>query len=423
MNLTALKDQHRLLLKAALQPLQGTRFQPTGFPDLGAATYECPTGRKMLLVESAQSMANRLEAVCWDSVADDWVAPLKGLPAVKVEDKDGHPLTNSVLEAHRLNSIYIKRASEGEFHLKLKSELSPKADRPIDLKKLTAALKTYDFNALVHGVFLETIDGRYRLPRALTAFIEAEDVTVASSGGVKNDRIDPDGSIALPPVKPGVNTKGDDGRQKNVPFHREEFCGRITLFINLDLALIRGFGLGEATENLIIALSLYKIHRFLLEGLHLRTACDLEIPEGKALEVQRPKNGFSVPSLSDLKTDLPNLIKAAYGELAEGQTRFTTLKFDDTKKEPFLLQLATEPTIPEDLAKIVKWKKATKKKPATLEISGENQLSPEEMAEKLYPGEGAADARTGFLEALNAAANKEPQDGDEPSNDQPDEQQ
>ena len=42
MNLTALKDQPRLLLKAALQPIQGTRFQPTGFPDLGAATYDGP---------------------------------------------------------------------------------------------------------------------------------------------------------------------------------------------------------------------------------------------------------------------------------------------------------------------------------------------------------------------------------------------
>jgi CRISPR-associated protein Csb1 len=59
MNFTALKDQPRLLLKAALKPIQGTRFQPTGFPDLGAATYDGPDGRKMILVESAQSMANR----------------------------------------------------------------------------------------------------------------------------------------------------------------------------------------------------------------------------------------------------------------------------------------------------------------------------------------------------------------------------
>ena len=80
MNLDKLKDQPRLLLQAKLKPVQGSRFQPTGFPDLGAATFDGPGGVKMLLVESAQSMANRLEAVCWDITANDWVAPLKGLP-------------------------------------------------------------------------------------------------------------------------------------------------------------------------------------------------------------------------------------------------------------------------------------------------------------------------------------------------------
>jgi CRISPR-associated protein Csb1 len=62
MNLDSFKDQPRLLLKALLKPLQGYRFQPTGFPDLGAALYDGPDGKRMLLVESAQSMANRLES-------------------------------------------------------------------------------------------------------------------------------------------------------------------------------------------------------------------------------------------------------------------------------------------------------------------------------------------------------------------------
>jgi CRISPR-associated protein Csb1 len=422
MNLTALKDQPRLLLKAALQPIQGTRFQPTGFPDLNAATYDGPDGRKMLLVESAQSIANRLEKVCWDDVADDWVTPLKGLPAVKVKDKDGLPLTNSVLEAHRLNSIYIKRADEGRFHLQLKSELTPKADRSIDLRKLSAVLFKYDVNALVHGVFLETIDGRLRLPRALTGFIEAADVTIASSGGVKNDRIDADGSIVLPAAMAGVNTKGDDGRQKNVPFPRDEFCGHITLFFCLDLALIRGFGLNEATEKLLIALSLFKIQRFLRDGLDLRTACKLEIPEEAKLEVQRPKEGFSIPSLTELEKELPTLITEAYGPL-EKKDRFTAITFDDTKKKTVTLQLATEPNIPEDLAKFVKWKKATKKKTASLEIGGENQLSPEQLAEKLYQGDSGANARTAFLEAWQAAITEDQSGEEAPSQDKPDDQQ
>ena len=82
---SSLSGQPRLLIETTLKPVQGTRFQPTGFPDLGHAVYDAPDGAgQVVLVESAQSMANRLEAVCWDEVADDWVAPLRGLPLVKV---------------------------------------------------------------------------------------------------------------------------------------------------------------------------------------------------------------------------------------------------------------------------------------------------------------------------------------------------
>ncbi len=296
MNLTALKDQPRLLLKAALQPLQGTRFQPTGFPDLGAATYDGPAGEKMLLVESAQSMANRLEAVCWDAVNDDWVQPLKGLPLVKVKDKDGKPLTNSVLEAHRLNSPYITNAKGFDV---IKKAIAFDDKRAFDRAPLVKALLQFDPNSLLHGIFLEKIAGVIRLPRALTGFIEATDVTTVASGGVKNDRV--------------RAAKGDEGKTAkegfgNVPFPREEFTGSITAYFNLDLALIRGFGLGEEVENLLVALALFKIQRFFRDGLRLRTACDLELVG--ELTVQRPA-GYSVPSLVDLEKELPSLIKTA----------------------------------------------------------------------------------------------------------------
>lgn len=300
MHLDALKDQPRLLLKANLQPLQGTRFQPTGFPDLGAAQFDSPDGRKMLLVESAQSMANRLEAVCWDTVADDWVAPLKGLPVVKVKDKAGKALTNSVLEAHRLNSPYILEGKDKSFLATLQKELAIAEKGIVDIGKLAATLLKYDTNALLHGVFLakkEIAGGRMRLPRALTAFIEAESVSVAASGGVKNDSVDPSGDTA----------KGFG----NVPFHREEFTGKITTFFNLDLSLIRGFGLGSDVEKLLVALALFKIQKFLRAGLRLRTACDLEISNGSELEVQRPNHGFTVPTLAELEKELPGLITAA----------------------------------------------------------------------------------------------------------------
>src|SRR5947209_19667897 len=66
LTLSELDKASRLLLTVPLQPVQGDRFQPTGFPSLGAATYQTREGPK-LLVESAQSMANRLETTCWDA--------------------------------------------------------------------------------------------------------------------------------------------------------------------------------------------------------------------------------------------------------------------------------------------------------------------------------------------------------------------
>src|SRR3954447_11306935 len=97
--LDALKAAPRVLIEADLKPVAGTRIQPTGFPDLGAATYDAPDGTPTLLVESAQSMANRLEAICWDDGTNDIVPELKGLPYVNVKLAglgDGSDTTNSL---------------------------------------------------------------------------------------------------------------------------------------------------------------------------------------------------------------------------------------------------------------------------------------------------------------------------------------
>ena len=84
-DLAPLAAAPRLLLEANLVPVQGARFQPTGFPNLGAATYTLHDGTEMLLVESAQSMANRAEAACWDEAKNDLVPVLAGLPYVHVD--------------------------------------------------------------------------------------------------------------------------------------------------------------------------------------------------------------------------------------------------------------------------------------------------------------------------------------------------
>ena len=310
-NFSQLDKSPRLLLRAILEPLQGTRFQPTGFPEIGAAEYEGPDGTPMLLVESAQSVANRLETVCWDKVADDWIEPLKGLSVVKVLDKDGKPLTNSLLEAHRLNSPYILESKDRSLIDALKEKLASMEEGIVDLNELGRVLLELDVNALLHGVFLakkELAGGRLRLPRALSGFIEARGVRVAASGGVKNDAVNPSGDTS----------KGFG----NVPFSRDEYVApEISAYFNLDLAQIRGYGFQQPVYELLVALALFKIQRFLAAGLRLRTACDLDCT---GLEVQRP-DSFKVPTLDELEQALPSLIKAA--SQAGAEFKVTTVTY------------------------------------------------------------------------------------------------
>jgi CRISPR-associated protein Csb1 len=291
----------RVLLEARLQPVQGVRFQPTGFPDLGASVFETPKGQR-LLVESAQSMANRLEAVCWDAAAHELVQELRGLSYVRVL-KAGAYHTSSITEAHRLNSPYILESKDRTFFEKLVKETAVLAEGSIDRRKLAEIVFRYDASALLHGLFLakkELAGGRLRIERAVSAFIEADGVRVAASGGVKNDHVNPSGEAA----------KGFG----NVPFQRDEYTAEnIVAFFNLDLAQIRGYGLGADGERLLVLLALFKIASLLEGGLRLRTACDLEVVGD--VKVTRP-DGFTLPSAAALRAELPAAIAACAGTFA-----------------------------------------------------------------------------------------------------------
>jgi CRISPR-associated protein Csb1 len=289
LDLSALDNVSRLLMTVPLRPVQGDRFQPTGFPSLGAATYQTKDGPK-LLVESAQSMANRLETTCWDTTANKPVAALEGISHVTVNRK-GAFLTDSMLEAHRLNSPYLLEGSDKTFFNRIKEELGGLAEGPINRKKLAEVLLKYDVGSLVHGVFLAKKDlagGRLRVARTLSLFIEATGASVAASGGVKNDHVNPSG-----------DTKNGFG---NVPFARDEYVAdRIDCHINLDLAQIRGYGLDSKVQKLLILLALYRVRKLLDGDLRLRTACDLEPVDRDNLVATRPA-GFQLPSLTDLES-------------------------------------------------------------------------------------------------------------------------
>lgn len=315
LDLSPLDRVNRILMTVPLKPIQGDRFQPTGFPSLGAASYQTREGPK-LLVESAQSMANRLETTCWDVASNKPVAVLDGISHVTVTRK-GAFLTDSMLEAHRINSPYLLEGKDRKFFDNLKAELGGLEEGPINRKKLAEVLLKYDIGSLIHGVFLakkELAGGRLRVARALSVFIEATGAHVAASGGVKNDHVNPSG-----------DTKSGFG---NVPFARDEYVAdRIDCHINLDLAQIRGYSLDLKVQKLLVLLALYRVRKLLDGDLRLRTACDLEPVDRDNLVASRPTD-FKLPSLAELES----LVKAAISE-CKGFMTHTTVTFEDELKK------------------------------------------------------------------------------------------
>ncbi len=312
----------RLLIEAELVPVQGSRFQPTGFPDLGAATYRGPEGTDMVLVESVQSMANRLEKTVWDDNAKDLVPALRGLPYVKVFDGQGQYLTSSITEAHRLNSPYVMDAETengATFLDVLKREFDVEAVGLPSGSQLASVLIRHDVNTLLHGIFFARPDlfgGRLRLSRMLSAFVEARGVSVAMSGGVKLDHVDPSG-----------DSKSGRG---HVPFSRQEFSAeKITAYFNLDLAELAGLGLSPTLNDLAVGLGLYKIQALLQNGMRFRTACDFRVVETR---VTQPEE-FELPSLASLEETLVDLIQRASNEGSFANPSVTRLVYRKPLKE------------------------------------------------------------------------------------------
>lgn len=323
-----LKDEIRILLEAELKPIQGERFQPTGFADLGAAVYQLPNGNRNILVESVQSMANRLEQTIIGP-DNELLKEIEGLPYIRVNlTGDTEAYTNSLIEAHRINSPFI--ISDQNFRNNFVNMAEYQKGKPLNWRSIARAIFYYDVNSILHGVFLANLeDGRIKVSRALSGFIEAEDIREAVSGGVKNNPIDPTGKIRAVGLDKDVYS--------NVPFHRVEYtANKIKVYFNIDLGLLKSYELGNEAYELLLALCLYKISKFLKGGLRLRTACDLEsgslictsllsytIPTPEQLieiikrniTACRQQGLFADPAITELQT----MVKKIQGEDKENQ--------------------------------------------------------------------------------------------------------
>ena len=301
----SLKEKNRLLVEAPLTPVQGERFQPTGFADLGAATYQLADGTSMLLVESAQSVANRLEATIIGPDSE-LIPELEGLSYVRVQMSGASDAkTNSLIEAHRVNSPFI--ISDEGFQQGFKEEASYAKGKPIDWRRVARAFYRYDVNSLLHGAFMANLeDGRMRMARAISGFIEARGVREVVSGGVKNNPIDPSGKVRAKDYDKDVYS--------NVPYQRMEYTAEsIKAFFNLDLGLLRSYELGDDAFDLLVSLALFKVRRFLKSGLRLRTACDFKL--AGELKVTEPA-GAEVPAAGALLENTQKMIQATQGMFA-----------------------------------------------------------------------------------------------------------
>ena len=303
----------RTRFEVALRPVQGSRFQPTGFPDLGPALFPRPfkyadggTGwQDALLVESPQSMANHLEAVGWDVVDDQPLPVLRALPWVEVvAHDDGRFLTSSRLESHRLAASFIKDSYLDGVSMKdvIRERLGLKDNTPLAPRAIAAAVFALDPLCLLHGVFFaETAKvwpGQPRIARVITSVIEAHDVRRAESGGVKRDAV--------------AHSKGEGqdaaGGYGSIPFGRTEWTAAdIVLYAAIDNAQLGAYGLSEAATALLSAVAKWEIRSVIDNGLRLRTACDLEaIGEVDGL-----------PAVEALRSEIAGLVSDGIPELAD----------------------------------------------------------------------------------------------------------
>lgn len=312
---TALSGPSPLVLVASLAPVGGLdRFQPAGFPEIGHVLYKAPrfeNGRtweeSVCIVDSAASMANHMEAVCMRGAYDlELVEELQGMPYVRCvtgEVKHGRlservPVVTSLTEGHRIASTYFLEGQvlDGDGQLQFRQNVGKSKKGPsgapaprlfqevlieefgIELPGSSKAhppahkwwnvFKTifrYDPNALVHGVLFP--QWQIRIPRFLTAHLEAFGAGRVDRSGVKFDRL-------------GKTTSGqpifavDDATAREI---------RATFI--LDLALVRSFGrlngsnalgLSEKQKEFLVALALWKIQRLLVQPFRFRSGCHLE---------------------------------------------------------------------------------------------------------------------------------------------------
>jgi CRISPR-associated protein Csb1 len=292
---SALEGPSPLVLQATLRPVAGMdRFQPAGFPEIGHVIYPAPredgTVEYVCIVDSAASMANHLESVCLQGPHDLELADdLAGMPCVRcvtgdvINDKlnGRETIATTLTEGHRLASTYFLEGKRVDTDGTLagqafKHELATEMGIVLDNSKFAhpppekwwsvfETIFRYDPNALVHGVMFPR--WQIKIPRLLTAHLEAFGASRVERSGVKFDRL-------------GKTTSGQP-----IFAVDDETAHAIRATFILDIALARSFGrtdgggtkgLTRKQQEFLVSLGLWKIHKLLQAPFRFRSGCYLE---------------------------------------------------------------------------------------------------------------------------------------------------
>jgi len=318
-----------LVIKATFQPVAGQeRFQPAGFPEIGAVFYKDPRQpRDICIVDSAASMANHLESVCMAGNFDSALHPdLRGLPHVicvtdrernapSKDDPRDHVVCTTLTEGHRLASDYFLDAqvepawvedtkpAKGKKDAKPRWQGTPFREKlrenfgivevtrdkkyfvhPDDWWTIFKTIFRYDPNSLVHGVMFAR--EQIKIARLLSASLEAFGAKRVGRSGVKFDRL-------------GKTTSG----QPIFSVEEETADSIIGTFV-IDLALLRSYGrdgngLNDAQKRLLLELAIWKIRRLTAQPFRFRSGCYLE------------STGIEVDANGEKTAELPQIEVAA----------------------------------------------------------------------------------------------------------------
>ena len=311
-----------LIIKARFEPLgDQDRFQPAGFPEMGHVIYDAPRSdkdgkplppEKVCIVDSAASMANHLETVCFANAATGVLhSDLDNLPYVRcMTDLPAASATagavkrgmvvSSLTEGHRLASDYFLDGTvdNTKFRDKLRSDfgiIEIKKDKtyfvtPENWWSIYQTIFKFDPNSLVHGVLFAK--EQIKISRVLTAHLEAFGAGRVGSAGVKFDRL-------------GKTTSGQPIFSKD-----EETAQQIEATFLIDVGLVRSYGhakdgLSAAQKALLLHLALWKIERMLATPFRFRSGCHLKCVS----QTIATENTADVVTDGALKSDIAAAIK------------------------------------------------------------------------------------------------------------------